>query len=224
MKKASAPAFPGLEDVQMQKSSVTLSTVSESTADTIIVDEDIELSGGKAAYKELLRTDAILSDITCSVSGDKLLIKGNLETCTLYVSDDRIQSVQIIENEIPFVHSIEVETIGEDILWKTDFILKSYKAEICQDSDGENRILHVEAEIAATADAYTMQTFEVLSDAYSLSQAFTLEKTDITGMLIMDDVTGQFVLRDAASKAGGAAGNFSDCQCYGNGRSCQDTG
>ena len=191
----------GLEDVQMQKSSVTLSTVSESTADTIIVDEDIELSGGKAAYKELLRTDAILSDITCSVSGDKLLIKGNLDTCTLYVSDDRIQCVQIIENEIPFVHSIEVETIGEDILWKTDFILKSYKAEICQDSDGENRILHVEAEIAATADAYTMQTFEVLSDAYSLSQAFTLEKTDITGMLIMDDVTGQFVLRDAASKA-----------------------
>ena len=86
-----------------------------------MIDEDIELSSGKAAYKELLRTDAILSDTTCSVTGDKLQIRGNLEICTLYVSDDRTQSVQIIENEVPFAHSIEVETIGDDILWKTDF-------------------------------------------------------------------------------------------------------
>ena len=191
----------GLEDVQAQKSNITLSTIAESAADTIVIDEDIELSSGKAAYKELLRTDAILSDTTCSVTGDKLQIRGNLEICTLYVSDDRTQSVQIIENEVPFTHSIEVETIGDDILWKTDFVLKKYKVEICQDSDGENRILHVEAEISVTADAYTAQTFELLSDAYSLTQKFTLEKAEITGMLVMDDISGQFVLRDAASKS-----------------------
>ncbi|MFR1519318.1 MAG: DUF3794 and LysM peptidoglycan-binding domain-containing protein [Clostridia bacterium] len=191
----------GLEDVQTQKNSITLSTIAESSADTIAIDEDIELSSGKAAYKELLRTDAILADATYSVAGDKLQIRGNLEICTLYISDDRTQSVQIIENEVPFAHSIEVETIGDDILWKADFLLKSYKAEICQDSDGENRILHVEAEICVTADAYTAQTFELLNDAYSLTQKFTLEKTEITGMLVTDDISGQFVLRDSASKS-----------------------
>ena len=190
----------GLEDVQTLRDSMTLSNVVESISDSIPVDEDIELSSGKAAYKELLRTDAILSDVTYSVTGDKLQIRGNLETCTLYISDDRTQSVQIIENEIPFTHSIEVETIGEEILWKANFTLKNFKADICQDSDGENRILHIEAEICVCADAYTSQTFELLTDAYSLTQKFILDKAEISGMLVIDEINGQFVLRDAASK------------------------
>ncbi len=190
----------GLEDVQLLNSSVVLSNIVESTADTITIDEEIELSGGKAAYKDILRTDAALADVTYSVSGDKLQIRGNLEICTLYISDDATQSVQIIENEIPFAHSTEVGTIGDDILWKADVTLKNYKTEIAQDSDGENRILHIEAEMEVSADAYLTQTLEVLSDAYSLSQKLTLEKTEMTGMLIADDIGGQFVVRDAAAK------------------------
>lgn len=190
----------GLDDVQTLKNDVTLSTMTESVADCIMVDEDVELSTGKAAYKDILRSDAILADVTYSVTGDKLQIRGNLEICTLYVCDDRTQSLQIIENEVPFAHSMEVNTIGDDIMWKADFALKSFRTEVCQDSDGENRILHVEAEIEATADAFTSQTFELLSDAYSLGQRFILEKAEITGMLITDDISGQFVLRDAASK------------------------
>lgn len=88
----------GLEDVQMQKSSITLSTIAENTTDTIVVDEDVELSSGKAAYKELLRTDAILADATYTVTGDKLQIRGNLEIYTLYISArPHSRAFQIIE-------------------------------------------------------------------------------------------------------------------------------
>lgn len=190
----------GADDVQIKNRSVTLSTVEDSIADTVIIDEDIELSGGKAAYKELLRTDAIVSDVSYTFS-DGFQVKGSLETCTLYVSDDSVQSVQIIENEIPFTHNIEALPHDEDTSWKANFILKSCKAEICQDSDGENRILHIEAEIGVTADAYSAQSFELLDDAYSLSQIVTLEKSTVNGMLITDDINGQFVLRDSSSKS-----------------------
>lgn len=190
----------GLDDIQQKKRSVTLSAVEDSVTDSVIIDEDIELSGGKAAYKELLRTDAILSDVSYTVS-DGLQIKGSLETCTLYVSDDSIQSVQIIENEIPFTHSIEVLPTDEDTSWRANFVLKRCKAEVCQDSDGESRILHIEAEIGITADAYTAQSFELLDDAYSLTQNIALEKSTVSGMIITDDINGQFVLRDSSSKS-----------------------
>ncbi len=187
----------GSDDIQSQKKSMTVSVTEGTVEDTVIIDEDIELSGGKAAFKELLRTDAVLSDVSCSFA-DGFHIKGTLETCSFYVADDSSQSMQIIENEIPFTHTAEIEACSDDAVWRTGFCLNYCRAEICADSDGENRILHIEAGISVSGEAYAPRTFEFLDDAYSLSQKFTLEKGSARGMLIADDINGQFVLRDTA--------------------------
>ncbi|MBE7058250.1 MAG: DUF3794 domain-containing protein [Ruminococcaceae bacterium] len=190
----------GTDDIQTQKSSVTLSTIAESISSHFDIDEEIELSSGKASYKELLRTDAMLSDVSYTVIGDKLQIKGSLQICTLYVADDVSESLQIIENEIPFTHSLEVETIGDNISRHTDFSLNKYSVEALTDLDGEKRILHITATVNINADAYSLCEQEILSDAYSLSQKFRLSSDSVDGMLISEDISGQFVLRDSATK------------------------
>ena len=78
----------GTDDIQTQKSNVILSTIAESISSHFDIDEEIELSSGKASYKELLRTDAMLSDVSYTVTGDKLQIKGSLQLGTLYIADD----------------------------------------------------------------------------------------------------------------------------------------
>lgn len=190
----------GSDDIQTQKSSIMLSTVAESISSHFDIDEEIELSGGKASYKDLLRTDAMLSDVSYSVVGDKLQIKGALLLCTLYIADDIAESLQIIENEIPFSHSVELENIEDNISRQINFSLNKYSAEAIADIDGEKRILHITATVNVNADAYSLCEQEFLTDAYSLSQKFQLSSNSVDGMLITDDVNGQFVLRDSAVK------------------------
>lgn len=190
----------GTDDIQCQKDSIAISNLAESISKQFDIDEEIELSGGKAAYKEILRSDAMLSDISHSIIGDKIQIKGNLQICTLYIADDTSDSLQIIENEIPFAHSIEIENISENISHHTDYLLNKYSVEALPDLDGENRILHVSATILANIDAYSLCQQEFLTDAYSLSQNFTLSTSSVKAMLISEEISGQFVLRDSASK------------------------
>ena len=111
------------------------------------------------------------------------------------------ESVQIIENEIPFTHSIEINTIGENIVWHADSHLKKYNVEASADLDGEMRILHITASISVDADAYSSFPQEYLTDAYSLSQRFALSSSLVTSMLAVDNISGQFVLKDIAVKS-----------------------
>lgn len=190
----------GTDDIQAQKNSIILSTVAERISNHFDIDEDIELSSSKASYKEILRADAMLSDISYSVVGDKLQIKGSLQICTLYIADDVSESLQIIENEIPFSQSVELETFNENISRQTNLTLNKYNTEAIADLDGEKRILHVTATVNINADAYSLCEQEFLTDAYSLSQKFQLSSSTIEGMLITDDINSQFVIRDSAIK------------------------
>ena len=108
--------------------------------------------------------------------------------------------MQIIENEIPFTHSLDLETIGDNISRHTDFSLNKYNVEALADLDGEKRILHITATVNINADAYSLCEQEILTDAYSLSQKFRLASDSVDGMLISEDISGQFVLRDSATK------------------------
>lgn len=191
----------GADDIQLQKKTTELSSITESVSKCFDIDEEIELSSGKAAYNEILRSDTMLSDVAYSVVGDKLQIKGNLLMCTFYIADDLNESVQIIENEIPFTHSIEINTIGDNVIWHAECHLKKYAVETATDLDGEMRILHISASLSVDADAYSSFPQEYLTDAYSLSQHFTLNSSLVTSMLAVDNISGQFVLKDIAVKS-----------------------
>lgn len=190
----------GVDDIQHQRRSINLSTLSESLTKSFAVQDEIELSSSKAAYKEVLRSDAMLSDIIHSISDGKLQIKGNLQICTLYTADDAAGSLQIIENEIPFNFSLDTDSTEDDTIRHINISLDNYNAEAAEDTDGEKRVLHVDANISVIADAYTMCQQEILTDAYSLSQMFTLSTTAVNAMLVADNISGQFVLRDSATK------------------------
>ena len=191
----------GADDIQLQKEITEFSSIAESVSKCFDIDEEIELSSGKAAYGEILRSDAILSDVAYSVIGDKLQIKGTILLCTFYIADDINESVQIIENEIPFAHSIEINTIGENIVWHAESHLTKFIVEASADLDGEMRILHINASICVDADAFSSFPQEYLTDAYSLSQRFSLNSSPVTSMLAVDNISEQFVLKDIAVKS-----------------------
>ncbi len=196
----------GLSDLQFLRSKYAVSNISESLNAQLTVSENLELPGGKTSFRELLRSDPQLSDVTYVLTGDKLQIRGNLTVCTLYLADDLQQSMQILENQIPFTQVMQVSALGESVIWEVDCLLKTFHAAAVEDADGEKRILSVEAVLTFQADSFETGEYEVLTDAYSLSTGFTMEKGELNTSLLVGELSTQFVLKEIAAKPEDAPG------------------
>lgn len=189
-----------MDDVQLKKTTYTLSTISENTETVLEIAEATELGGGKPAIGMILRTDPSISDITVAKEGGELQIKGMLTVCTLYEADDPSKKLEIIESRIPFTHTAPSSSDdAEDPGLSVRSEIKSFRAEIGEDSDGLPRMIDIRADIKFDITGYTTKSGEMLEDAYSLSKSFTLSESDIDAFVRTDDITSQFVLKEILS-------------------------
>lgn len=184
-------------DIQFCKESIPMVFFNDYITDSIEINEGIELSSTKAPFKEILRSDAKLQNITTSVENNSLVVKGNIEISTLYIADDIAESIQIIENEATFVHSLSV-TDSENINWNTDLQLTDFNSCVVPDSDNENRILQISGSISVNAFSYSIQNSELLADAYSLTKNILLSKKSVTAFKSADKINTQFAIKESA--------------------------
>lgn len=194
-----------MEDVQLKKTTYTLSTVSENTETVLELAEAAELGGGKPSIGQLLRSDPSLCDITVTKEGGELQVKGTLTVCTLYEADGDGKKLEIIENRIPFTHTVPDESNPEeDPVLSVRSGIASFRTEVGEDSDGLPRVLDIRADIKFCITGYTAKTGEMLEDAYALSKSFTLSRSKLDAFVRTDEIASQFVLKEMLSLEEGA--------------------
>ncbi len=203
MEKVSELAVPigidGIADIQTQENPYTLSSTVENVADILDISENAELPLGKSAFCKILKNDAAISDVSFTVGSNELNIKGNLNVCTLYVSEDTTRPLQVIENQLPFTETIFIENDNDSVIWNVNTQLSLFEAEAIEDPDGELRILKITAAIKIDATAHETVSGDILSDAYSLSQVFTLPTQTVDIYTKCGELSSQFVLKTIAS-------------------------
>lgn len=200
IEKGITTGLDGLSDIQIQKNTFKLSSLAESQTTQLTVSENLELPSGKVAFLELLRVDPRISDIIVAINEDKLQVKGNLNVCALYVADDTNQNTQIFDNQIPFTQNIQISANDENVSWDVNTKLKSFMADLQDDSDGDKRILAVNAIITFSAGGYETKECDIMTDAYSLTKDFNLETENIAASLKVGDFSTQFVLKEVIAK------------------------
>ncbi len=184
-----------IDDIQIQKENVQITISNEVLNDSISISESIELSGAKAPYKEILKNDVNLCDVSTIYDTNNIQIKGILEISTLYIADDSTESMQIIENEINFSHIIPINC-DENTKWYTELNLSSLEISIDVDSDNQNRLLQISGKIDVVAYSYSSHDAEIMIDAYSLSKNLTLEKNTISAFQNIENVNAQFSIKE----------------------------
>ncbi|MBQ8164324.1 MAG: DUF3794 domain-containing protein [Clostridia bacterium] len=189
----------GIDDIQVQEDICPMNVTVENLIDVLDINENIELPVGKDPFYRIIKSNASVSDVTFNVASNELTVKGNLNVCTLYESDGVTKNLQIIENEIPFSEVIFVENDNGTLDWNVDYSLTSFNAEASEDSDGEKRILNVTAAIKFDVTSSENVSVNMLSDAYSLSCGFDLQRKKIDVYTKCGEVSSQFVLKNAES-------------------------
>lgn len=188
--------FTDAEDVQYKTETIPLITLDSFITENIEINEGIELSSIKAPYKEILRSDTALRNISTSINSDGISIKGNLEISTLYIAEDVTNSMQIIENELTFTHNISTDNT-EDTIWNTELLLDNIDISVVPDGDNENRILQIKGNINVNAYSYKTYNAEIITDAYSLKKDLLLDKKTLRAFSRADNMYSQFVFKES---------------------------
>lgn len=160
----------GDDSVQYRNKKMGITQVAVNKKDTYRIKDEIVLPSNRPNIYEILYSDLKLSNLDMRLLDGNINIKGELELFVLYSGEEDNGAIQYFENEVPFGGNIECSGCNEEMISDIRVCIQSKDLEIKPDSDGEERIIDLEAVLGLDIKIYEDQELEVLSDVYSTSQ------------------------------------------------------
>jgi len=163
------------DNVELQKKTMKACSLVGSTEKQMKVNDELEIPNSKPAAVSIIRSSAITMVQDYKIISNKIIAKGEALIHTLYTSSAEANRLEVIEHSIPISHIIELEGVDEDCSCDVHFIMGDVKVECESDADGENRIITIELACTASARAYREQEFNIISDAFCISNNMELK-------------------------------------------------
>lgn len=187
----------GSDDIQIQtKNFESYNELEYDDVEAVVICEtDIPI--GKPAIKDILRTDAYIKEKDIKVTGGKAIVKGILQLSSLYVPDMDETPVDCVISEVPFSEVLDILQVANeaDVTFTSE--VKDVFATVKEDDDGDARVLEYEVNLSFKPSAINKQTFEVVSDAYSLSSKLEIEKNPVKVTTLVGEGKTQSTLKDS---------------------------
>ena len=154
--------------LEMLKKPVRASVFENTAERAFKVNDELEIGRSKPPVSSIIRCDghAVVQDY--KVVKGKIVAKGELVVRTLYAGDDAANRLQSVEPAVPVSQLLELDGVDEDTQCDVRFNVDDVKVEAESDSDGEERILTLEAALVAEARAFRENEFATVADAYSI--------------------------------------------------------
>ncbi|HHW47187.1 MAG TPA: DUF3794 domain-containing protein [Clostridiaceae bacterium] len=186
----------GAEDIQILKNKYRIKNYIGRAEEEFVIKDEMEVPAGKPSIKEILRNDVKISGIDYKITENKVIAKGDLNVFTLYVADDEQQSIQFIENEMPFSQFIDLEAVNEEAIGDIEFRITDSVFEPDEDSDGELRVLKGEVGLKVVFDAYSRKNVDAIEDAFCPHYRLSLDKESAKMEEPVDEVKEQIIVKD----------------------------
>ncbi len=153
-------------------------TIARNT-EQICIKERLDIPNGKPSVERILRTDVNITEKSCTIAQNKVMVEGILNISVVYLSDID-GKVQTAEYEIPFTDVVNLEGIDEgmDCFVKLDVNKVYCKTE--EDVDGDNRFLAFECIIIAELKGCCCSEVEIVEDAYCIKNPVNVTRETTT--------------------------------------------
>lgn len=135
--------------------------------DTYRIKEEVAIGGTRESIGNLLWTEAVSRRLDTRLSGEELLLNGEILIFCLYESLDG--KTDWVEQTIPYEGRMECFGAGDHMYHQIYPALTDVSIEARMDEDGELRLLGVEATLEARILVFEEETIDILEDMYSLS-------------------------------------------------------
>lgn len=137
-------------------------------------------TNAKSPVSTILRSEVktILTDATAV--GNRLVIKGELILCILYLTEHTAELPEQLTYVFPFVHNMECAGIDESSVREIDLNLLSHDIKLKSDITSENPVIVLETKICVNIACRKETEVTYIKDAYSTSCDTELEFTPVT--------------------------------------------
>ncbi|HBQ65111.1 MAG TPA: hypothetical protein DD727_09400 [Clostridiales bacterium] len=167
----------GLEEIQTLTGSLTGNSCFAVLQNKADIQGQVPVPNGKPAARDLLYHRARIKNCQCDETVEGVVMNGVLDLVVFYVSDDEDSSFQVFESEISFSATAGDPARIEKALWFVSSVqLEQVSCSIGEDSDGDTRMIQVEASAFFEVEGYAQRTLVYLEDAYSLSSPIQVKK------------------------------------------------
>lgn len=182
------------ESAELKKETLKLRNCVDFCEHEISVRENLEVPSGQPSICELLKADARITDTEYKTVTGKIVVKGAVCVCLLY--NDANGNIEFMEEEIPFTEVLDCDDASENTICDIDYHITDLNCKVEEDSDGDNRIVSVEATICAQVSASECAEVEMISDCYEPYMRTKLSREEVTLDETAAKVSSQNTLRE----------------------------
>ncbi len=156
-----------------------------------LVEEDLVLSAGQPSVDCIIKYSAFPTVSEVKLLKDKVSVRGNLAVSVLYRNK---QNCSIFKSIVPFAQIIEMNSVTENCVCTA-------KAKLCyleitpKKTDGEARIMTLNAKVEITAESYCDQQIPVIVDAFSTDYDITMEKSDCKIQKVLGHISDTYMYK-----------------------------
>ena len=179
---------------QARRESINLQNVADICEHSFSIQENLELSGGQPAIRELLKTDVQITDTEYKTVTGRIILKGMIDICLLYISDEG--NIEHTEAELPFTEVVDSAGVGDDCVCITDYAVAGIDCTVSEDSDGERRVIDAEIEAQVQIKATENASLEMITDCYVPYNHTELIKETLEMEEIIASPSSQNTLKD----------------------------
>lgn len=172
---------------------INVTNIAIDKKDTYRFKDEFHLPTNKGNISEILYYEVELRNPEARLLEDKFTIKGEILVFILYASENEETPVEYYETEIPFSTTIDCNGCRDDMVDNITFRIDSKNLQVLPDSDGEDRIIDVEAVIEMGIRMYEDETLELLHDLYSTAKDLqpVVKETDYENLLVKNNSKGR---------------------------------
>lgn len=132
----------------------------------LIIEEEIKISEGQPAIKNVLRFDVNSTVKETKIVKDKAVVKGDLAVRIVYCAEEN-RTPQCVKTLIPFSQIVDVSGITEECMCDTKSEIAFIDIKPRNSVTGENKSFLLTSKILLTCEAYCSNDIAVVLDAFS---------------------------------------------------------
>ena len=128
------------------------------------VKERLQIPSGENSISEILKTDVKIYDTECKSVTGKVITKGELGICILYIDSDG--EIKFTECECPFTEVFDTDDVTDSCVCDIDYILLNVQSIAEPDIDGDLREIALDIDINASLKATNNIDNDILLDCF----------------------------------------------------------
>lgn len=186
IKEVLLPAGVEEENISQKKKDISVMGIGVHKKDTMRVKEEITLASNKPNIHELLWNTVETRGMDIRTQNDKITVKGELFLFALYRGEDDNNSLQWLENSIPFYQEMECAGCREDMVPNVEIMAPHSELKVKTDNDGEERIISIDTVLEMEIKLYEEEELSILLGVYTPSRDLrtVCENTKLQSLLV----------------------------------------